>query len=139
MGGLKKAMPVTHLVFLIGTIAISGIPPFSGFFSKDEILGHVYEHNKLYWMFGVIGSMLTAFYMFRLYFLTFGGKFRGVFHWPSLGTRSAESITTTLIGYFFDSSFKPRSVWIVVNSEGPDGSAGGSPLKPRPVRSMENV
>lgn len=77
MGGLKKALPITHITFLIATIAISGIPPFSGFFSKDEILAHAYNHNKIYWMLGIIGSMLTAFYMFRLYFLTFHGGFRG--------------------------------------------------------------
>jgi len=62
---------------LAGTIAISGIPPFSGFFSKDEILAHVYEHNKIFWIIGVIGAMLTSFYMFRMVYLTFYGKFRG--------------------------------------------------------------
>lgn len=80
MGGLKKALPITHLTFLIATLAISGIPPFSGFFSKDEILGHVFEHEgtgKIYWMLGIIGAIMTAFYMFRLYYLTFHGSFRG--------------------------------------------------------------
>jgi NADH-quinone oxidoreductase subunit L len=77
MGGLQKVLPVTHLTFLIGTIAISGIPPFSGFFSKDEILAHAYAHNPVYWVIGLVGSMMTAFYMFRLYFLTFKGEFRG--------------------------------------------------------------
>src|SRR5208337_3230984 len=56
---------------------ISGIPPFSGFFSKDEILLHAFEYNKIIWILGVLGSMLTAFYMFRLLFLTFSGTFRG--------------------------------------------------------------
>lgn len=77
MGGLGSKIKITAITFLIGTIAISGIPPFAGFFSKDEILAHVYEHNKLMWVLAVIGSMMTAFYMFRLYFLTFTGKFRG--------------------------------------------------------------
>jgi NADH-quinone oxidoreductase subunit L len=77
MGGLRKHLPITHLTFLLGTIAISGIPPFSGFFSKDEILAHVFEENKLYWLLGIVASMMTAFYMFRLYFLTFHGSFRG--------------------------------------------------------------
>lgn len=77
MGGLRKALPVTWLVFLAGTIAISGIPPFSGFFSKDEILLHAYEGNKIIWALGVLTSMMTAFYMFRLLFLTFSGSFRG--------------------------------------------------------------
>lgn len=77
MGGLRKKLPVTFFTMLMGTIAISGLPPFSGFFSKDEILAHAYEHNKLLWVIGVIGAMLTAFYMFRMLFLTFFGNFRG--------------------------------------------------------------
>lgn len=77
MGGLKNKIRVTFMVFAIGTIAISGIPPFSGFFSKDEILAHAFGHSSLYWFLGILGSMLTAFYMFRLFFLTFYGKYRG--------------------------------------------------------------
>ena len=77
MGGLRKALPITFITFLIATIAISGIPPFAGFFSKDEILAHVYEHNKLMWVFALLGSVMTSFYMFRLLFLTFFGEFRG--------------------------------------------------------------
>lgn len=76
MGGLKS-LKVTHLTFLIGTLAIAGIPPLSGFFSKDEILVNVY--SKSFWFFIILfaTAMLTAYYMFRLYFLTFHGKFRG--------------------------------------------------------------
>jgi NADH-quinone oxidoreductase subunit L len=77
MGGLHKKLPVTHITFLIGCIAIAGIPPFSGFFSKDEILAAAYESNKIYWIIGVITAMMTAFYMFRLYATTFRGSFRG--------------------------------------------------------------
>lgn len=77
MGGLKKHLPVTHITFLIGCIAIAGIPPFSGFFSKDEILAAAWSVNKVYWIVGVIGAMMTAWYMFRLYATTFLGKFRG--------------------------------------------------------------
>jgi NADH-quinone oxidoreductase subunit L len=77
MGGLKKYIPVTQLTFLVGTLAIAGFPGFSGFFSKDEILAHAYEHNKLLWFLGVLGAAMTTFYMFRLYFLTFKGTFRG--------------------------------------------------------------
>ncbi len=77
MGGLRKWLPITFITFLIGTLAISGIPPFAGFFSKDELLAHVYEHNKIMWVGGLIASFMTAFYMFRLLFLTFFGKFRG--------------------------------------------------------------
>ncbi|UTA68382.1 MULTISPECIES: NADH-quinone oxidoreductase subunit L [Emticicia] len=77
MGGLWSKIKITAITFLIGTIAISGIPPFAGFFSKDEILAHVYEHSKIMWVLAVAGSMMTAFYMFRLFFLTFTGSFRG--------------------------------------------------------------
>ncbi len=77
MGGLKKQMPVTHITFLLACLAISGIPPFSGFFSKDEILTAAFSANPLYYYIGVAGALLTAFYMFRLYAMTFLGKFRG--------------------------------------------------------------
>lgn len=77
MGGLKKYIPITHITFLLGTLAIAGCPPFSGFFSKDEILAHAFEHSPILWIAGVLGAAMTTFYMFRLYFLTFHGKFRG--------------------------------------------------------------
>ena len=77
MGGLKSKLPITFFTMLMGTLAISGLPPFAGFFSKDEILAHVYEHNKLLWIIGILGALLTAFYMFRMMFLTFWGSFRG--------------------------------------------------------------
>jgi NADH-quinone oxidoreductase subunit L len=77
MGGLKKYLPITHITFLLACLAIAGIPPFSGFFSKDEILTAAFEKNPLYYFIGVGGALLTAFYMFRLYALTFMGKFRG--------------------------------------------------------------
>lgn len=77
MGGLKKYLPVTHITFLVGCIAIAGIPPFSGFFSKDEILAAAFAKNPAFWVLGVIGTGMTAFYMFRLYATTFLGEFRG--------------------------------------------------------------
>jgi NADH-quinone oxidoreductase subunit L len=78
MGGLRKYLRVTHITFLAGCLAISGIPPFSGFFSKDEILAAAYaNHHEVYWALGVIGAGMTAFYMFRLYATTFLGEFRG--------------------------------------------------------------
>lgn len=77
MGGLKKYISTTHITFLIGTLAIAGCFPFSGFFSKDEILANVFAHNKFLWFLGILGAAMTTFYMFRLYFLTFHGKFRG--------------------------------------------------------------
>ena len=77
MGGLAKKLPITFITFLIGTVAIAGIPPFAGFFSKDEILAHAYEKSPILWALGVIGALMTTFYMFRLLFLTFTGSFRG--------------------------------------------------------------
>lgn len=77
MGGLKKKLPVTYLTFLIAMLAISGLPPFSGFFSKDELLATAFENNIWLWLIGVVGALLTSFYMFRIFWLTFYGKFRG--------------------------------------------------------------
>jgi NADH-quinone oxidoreductase subunit L len=77
MGGLKKKMPVTYITFFIATIAISGIPPFAGFFSKDQMLAEIFVHNKVLFVLAVVVSLMTAFYMFRLLFLTFFGEFRG--------------------------------------------------------------
>ena len=77
MGGLRKYMPVTAITFLIGCLAISGIPPFAGFWSKDEILGSAFAANPVLWGVGWVTAGITAFYMFRMYFTTFEGKFRG--------------------------------------------------------------
>ena len=77
MGGLRKKMPITSITFLIGCIAISGIPPLAGFWSKDEILGQAFGTFPLLWVVGFLTAGMTAFYMFRLYFLTFEGEFRG--------------------------------------------------------------
>ncbi|MEP0870405.1 NAD(P)H-quinone oxidoreductase subunit 5 [Trichocoleus desertorum AS-A10] len=77
MGGLRKYMPITGLTFLIGTLAISGIPPFAGFWSKDEILGAAFAANPALWAVGWLTAGITAFYMFRMYFSTFEGPFRG--------------------------------------------------------------
>lgn len=77
MGGLGKKLRITYITFLIGCIAIAGLPPFSGFFSKDSILLSAYENNKIIYAVALFGALLTAFYMFRLLFLTFTGRFRG--------------------------------------------------------------
>ena len=77
MGGLKKYMSITHITFLLGCLTIAGMPPFSGFFSKDEILAAAFAKNPVYWGVGVLTALMTAFYMFRLYGMTFLGKFRG--------------------------------------------------------------
>ena len=77
MGGLKSKMKITYITFFIGCLAIAGIPPLSGFFSKDSILIGAYEHNKIVYAIALFTACLTAFYMFRLLFITFNGKFRG--------------------------------------------------------------
>ena len=77
MGGLRKYMPITSACFLIGILAICGIPPFAGFWSKDEILGLAFQANPALWLIGFGTAGLTAFYMFRMYFMTFEGPFRG--------------------------------------------------------------
>lgn len=77
MGGLRKYMPVTAITFLIGTLAICGIPPFAGFWSKDEILGSTFAVSPVLWAVGWVTAGITAFYMFRMYFSTFEGSFRG--------------------------------------------------------------
>ncbi|MCF6150360.1 MAG: NADH-quinone oxidoreductase subunit L [Candidatus Kuenenia sp.] len=77
MGGLKNHIPITYKTFLIGTVAIAGIPPFAGFFSKDEILLEAFVRgNVIYWSIGAFAAFLTAFYMFRLLFMTFHGESR---------------------------------------------------------------
>jgi NADH-quinone oxidoreductase subunit L len=77
MGGLKKYLPLTYPTFLVGAIAIAGVPPFSGFFSKDEILVSAFSSGRyLVWALGVVGAVLTAFYMFRLIYMTFHGEER---------------------------------------------------------------
>jgi NADH-quinone oxidoreductase subunit L len=77
MGGLKGKLKITYITFLIGCLAIAGVPPFSGFFSKDAILLSAFAENKFLWAMGVLTAALTAFYMFRLLFITFNGAFRG--------------------------------------------------------------
>lgn len=77
MGGLSGKLRITYITFLIGCIAIAGIPPFSGFFSKDAILLSVFVHSPLQYGIALCAALLTAFYMFRLLFLTFAGSFRG--------------------------------------------------------------
>ena len=77
MGGLKKAMPITFITMLIASLAIAGIFPLAGFWSKDEILMTAFHENKALWVIGSIASIMTAFYMFRLIYLTFFNSFRG--------------------------------------------------------------
>ncbi len=78
MGGLRVYIPWTFLTMGIATLAISGIPPFAGFWSKDEILWKAYQTSWIYWLIGLVAAFLTSFYMFRLLFMTFFGDYRGV-------------------------------------------------------------
>jgi NADH-quinone oxidoreductase subunit L len=97
MGGLRPKLKITFATMLIGTIAIAGLPPFSGFFSKDEILAHAFEYNKVLWAIGLFTAFLTAFYMFRMMFLTFSGKYRGTHHAEEHIHESPATMTFPLI------------------------------------------
>jgi NADH-quinone oxidoreductase subunit L len=77
MGALRTFMPVTFVTMLIGTLAIAGIPPLSGFFSKDEILFRTFLENRILWALAALTALMTAFYMFRLMSMTFWGHYRG--------------------------------------------------------------
>ncbi len=97
MGGLKKVMPITFWTMMISTLAISGIFPFAGFWSKDEILMTAFHGNPALWVVGSIASILTAFYMFRLMYLTFFKEFRGTEKQKSHLHESPALITFPLI------------------------------------------
>lgn len=97
MGGLRKFMSVTYITFLLATLAISGIPPFAGFFSKDEILMVAFHENKILWFLAAIASIMTAFYMFRLLFLTFFKDFRGTQEQKNQLHESPTTMTIPLI------------------------------------------
>jgi len=90
MGGLKKYLPVTFATMMVGTLAISGIIPLSGFFSKDEILFQAFVHNKVVWVVAVITAAMTAFYMWRLMSMTFFGGYNG----PAWETSSHAAVAT---------------------------------------------
>ncbi len=97
MGGLKKVMPITFITMLISSLAISGIFPFAGFWSKDEILMTAFHENLPLWIIGSVASIMTAFYMFRLMYLTFFKEFRGTEHQKSHLHESPALITIPLI------------------------------------------
>ena len=94
MGGLRKYLPITHITFLIACLTISGIPPLSGFFSKDEILAAAFHANKLLFAVEYAVAGLTAFYMFRLYFSVFWGKDT---HYPHTPHEAPATMTIPLI------------------------------------------
>ena len=97
MGNLRKAMPITFITMLVATLAISGIPPFAGFFSKDEILITAFHNNIPLFVIASIASIMTAFYMFRLLYLTFFNSFRGSDHQKEHLHESPALITFPLI------------------------------------------
>ena len=97
MGGLKKALPTTYVTFLVATLAISGVPGLAGFFSKDQILAAAWGGSKLLWAVGLVTAGLTAFYMFRAVFLTFGGEFRGTEEQRSHLHESPKVMTVPLV------------------------------------------
>ncbi|MFT4094362.1 MAG: NADH-quinone oxidoreductase subunit L, partial [Niabella sp.] len=97
MGGLARYMKITNITFLIGCLAIAGIPGFSGFFSKDEILAGAFATSPVLYALGLIGALMTAFYMFRLYATTFRGKFRGTHEQEHHLHESPTAITLPLI------------------------------------------
>jgi len=97
MGGLKKYIPITNITFLIGTLAISGFPLLSGFFSKDEILAHALHHSPIIYVLLALSALLTAVYMFRMYFVVFHGEFRGSNHAKNHLHESPLNMTLPLI------------------------------------------
>ncbi len=97
MGGLSKKMPVTFWTFVIGCVAIAGIPPLSGFFSKDAILLSAYAKSPVMYGIALFAALLTAFYMFRLLFITFTGKFRGTHEQEHHLHESPKAMTLPLI------------------------------------------
>jgi NADH-quinone oxidoreductase subunit L len=102
MGGLRKYLPVTHITFLVACLSISGIPPFAGFFSKDEILVAAWEHNRILFAVEYVVAGLTAFYMFRIYFGIFWNKTPHYHHTPH---ESPVTMTLPLIFLALGSAF----------------------------------
>lgn len=105
MGGLKGAMIVTFVTFLISTLSISGIFPLAGFFSKDEIMLVAFENNKFLWAIAALASLMTAFYMFRVLFLTFFKDFRGTEEQKKHLHESPKSMTIPLVILAFLAAF----------------------------------
>jgi NADH-quinone oxidoreductase subunit L len=115
MGGLRKLMPVTHIAFLIGCLAITGIPPFAGFFSKEEILMAAYHSNKIIYGVALFTAALTAFYMFRLYFSIFWNKESDVHNVHGEGTVSMKLPLVILAICAVGAGFVPFSNFITAD------------------------
>jgi NADH-quinone oxidoreductase subunit L len=139
MGGLSKKIPWTYRLFLIGTIAIAGIPPLAGFWSKDEIMAHAFTHHH-YLLYGLaaIGALLTSFYMFRLTYLTFYGSSRMDHHTEAHVHESPMVMVGPLMALGFLSlvgglilGFPPEQGWLhrflgpIVGATGEHGAGTG--------------
>jgi NADH-quinone oxidoreductase subunit L len=115
MGGLRKLMPITHLAFLVACLAIAGIPPFSGFFSKEEILLAAFNSNKIVYGIALFTAALTAFYMFRLYFSIFWNKETQVHNAHGEGTISMKLPLVILTACAVGAGFIPFSEYVTSN------------------------
>jgi NADH-quinone oxidoreductase subunit L len=115
MGGLRKKMPVTHASFLVACLAIAGLPPFAGFFSKEAILLTAYESNMLVYVLALATSALTAFYMFRLYFTVFWQKEAAADHHHPEGTVSMKIPLIVLSVLSLAAGFVPFSSLVTVD------------------------
>jgi NADH-quinone oxidoreductase subunit L len=118
MGGLRKQMPVTHICFLVGCLAIAGIPPFAGFFSKEEILLAAWHADKLIYTIGLFTAVLTAFYMFRLYFSVFWNKETHHHEAHGEGTFSMKLPLVILAICSVGAGFVPFSSWVTADGSG---------------------
>ncbi|WP_242203977.1 NADH-quinone oxidoreductase subunit L [Aestuariivivens insulae] len=118
MGSLRKYMPITNITFLIAALAIAGVPPLAGFWSKDEILVAAFEHNKLIYYVGVFVAGLTAFYMFRLYFGIFWGKDRSYEHAPKESPLSMTFPLIVLAVLSAVAGFMPFSEYVTADKAG---------------------
>ena len=118
MGGLRKYMPITNITFLIAALAIAGIPPFAGFWSKDEILVAAFEHNQFLYYIGVFVAGLTAFYMFRIYFGIFWGKEKEYEQTPHESPISMAFPLLFLAGMSVVAGFIPFSEYVTPDNKG---------------------
>ncbi|WP_264563500.1 NADH-quinone oxidoreductase subunit L [Flavobacterium sp. N3904] len=121
MGGLRKYMPITNITFLIAALAIAGVPPFAGFWSKDEILVAAFEKNQLLYFVGLFIAGLTAFYMFRLYFGIFWGKETEYKHAPHESPMSMTFPLLFLALMSIVAGFIPFSEFVTADKVGFEG------------------
>jgi NADH-quinone oxidoreductase subunit L len=122
MGGLRKFMPLTHITFLVACLAIAGIPPFAGFFSKEEILMTAWESNRLIYYIALITSGITAFYMFRLYFCIFWNKHTDHHNAHGEGTWNMKLPLLLLAIAAVIAGFIPFAQYVSINGKGEEMS-----------------